>query len=348
VSDLAGRKLRHIEACLQAEAEYQGVRSGLSRYRWPYAALPELDLAQVDLRCSFLGHQLQAPLLIGAMTGGPEFSGRVNRHLAEAAAALGLGMMLGSQRAMLIHPEMRPSYAVRRFGGDLLLIGNLGLAQLTSGFGAAEIEEAAEVVEADALAIHCNPLQEALQRGGEPHFQGGLDALARLVEKVRHPLLVKEVGHGISGRVAASLAPLGLAAIDVAGAGGTCWARVEELVRYGEVRHPELCEIGIPTAQALIEVGAAAPQLPRIASGGLRSGLDLAKALWLGAEVCAVARPLLAAALESALAVEGVLRNYLDELRIALFVAGLSSVAELRERASGEALAYHRGDVEER
>ncbi|GAA4007370.1 type 2 isopentenyl-diphosphate Delta-isomerase [Deinococcus rubellus] len=322
-----GRKLRHIEACLRPESQYQTVTTGLEGVRWPYCALPELDLDAVDLSTQFLGKALSAPVLIGAMTGGARQSGRINRNLALAAQRLGLGLMLGSQRVMLEDPSALSSFQVRPHAPDILLIGNLGAAQLLKGYGAAEITRAIELIGADALAIHVNPLQEALQHGGDTHWAGLAARLGEVVPGVPYPLLLKEVGHGLSAGVARTVAAAGFAALDVAGAGGTSWARVEALVRYGEVRSPDLCEIGLPTAQALREVRAAVPQMPLIASGGIRTGLDAAKALLLGAQAVAVARPLLAPALESAEAVEAWLEQFIHELRVALFVGGFADVA---------------------
>ena len=330
LEDIQSRKLRHIDACLRPESQYQQVRTGLERVIWPYRALPELDLDAVDLSVTFLGKRLKAPLLIGAMTGGADKAASINRNLAQAAQRLGVGLMLGSQRVMLERPAALGSFQVRAFAPEILLIGNLGAAQLLKGYGAGELTRAITLVGADALAIHANPLQEALQPGGDTRWAGLSARLADVVPATPFPLLLKEVGHGLSAEVALQAAKAGFVALDVAGAGGTSWARVEELVRHGQVRTPDLCEIGIPTAQALREVRAALPQMPLIASGGIRSGLDAAKALRLGAQVVAVARPLLEPALESAEAVEAWLERFIHELRVALFVAGVAAVSELR------------------
>lgn len=330
--DLPTRKLRHIEACLRPESQYQRVSAGFETVPWPYRALPERDLEDVALETSFLGHRLAAPVLIGAMTGGAERAGLINRHLATAAQRLGLGLMLGSQRVMLERPEALPSFQVRAQAPDILLVGNIGGAQLLLGYGEAELTRAVERVGADALAIHVNPLQEALQHGGDTRWASLSARLAEVVPRLPFPVLLKEVGHGLGAQAARQVAGAGFAALDVAGAGGTSWARVEALVEDGEVRSPDLCELGIPTVQALREVRAALPSMPLMASGGVRSGLDAARALALGAQVVALARPLLPAALESAEAVEDQLRRFIHELRVALFVGGHGSVDELRGR----------------
>ena len=325
------RKLRHVEACLAYPVEYQTRTTGFERFDLPYAALPESDLAAVDTTAAFLGHSLRAPLLVGAMTGGSDLSGTINRNLAIAAQRLGIGMMLGSQRVMLEDPSAVASFAVRDQAPDVLLVGNLGVAQLNKGYGAGDIVRAVESVGADALALHANPLQEALQAGGDTDFGGLVGRLTETVPQVPYPVLLKEVGHGLSAAVARAVRGVGLAALDVAGAGGTSWGRVEEYVRYGEVRHAELAEWGIPTATALREVRAALPTTPLVASGGIRSGLDAAKALALGADAVSIARPLLEPALRSPGAVMDWLERFLAELRVAMHCCGAPRVAALRQ-----------------
>ena len=328
---LRTRKLKHVEVCLAHPVEYTTRTTGFERVDLPYAALPESDLASVDTRTSFLGKTLRAPLLIGAMTGGAERSATINRHLALAAQEVGVGLMLGSQRVMLAHAHALPSFRVRPVAPDILLVGNLGVAQLNKGYGAAELVRAVELVGADALALHTNPLQEALQEGGDTNFADLLPKLRDLVPQIPFPVLLKEVGHGLSAEIAERVKDIGFAALDVAGAGGTSWAKVEEYVLYGEVRHPHLAEWGIPTATALREVHAALPQMPLIASGGIRSGVDAAKAIALGAEVVAVARPLLEPSTQSPEAVAAWLERFIWELRVAMHCVGAKDIAALKE-----------------
>jgi isopentenyl-diphosphate delta-isomerase len=330
MSQLGRRKLRHVEVCLERPVAFQTRTTGFERYDLPYRALPETDLAAIDTATTLLGAPLTVPLLIGAMTGGAELSRTINRNLAIAAQRLGLGLMLGSQRVMLERPEALPSFQVRDLAPDVLLLGNLGVAQLKRGYGAAELERAVRSIGADALALHTNPLQEALQLGGDTDFAGLLPQLAALVPRLPFPVVLKEVGHGLSAAVARSVRDCGFAALDVAGAGGTSWARVEEFVAYGEIRHPELAEWGLPTAEALVEVRAELPQLPLIASGGIRSGVDIAKAIALGAQACAVAHPLLAPATRSPEAVVEVLERLRFELRVAMHGCGAPDLEALR------------------
>jgi len=330
---LSARKLRHIDACLTGPVEFVGVSTGFDRFELPYNALTQTNLAEIDLTTRFLGRPLQAPVLIGAMTGGAELARTINRNLAEAAQKLGAGMMLGSQRIMLgddpAADAAAASFEVRDLAPDVLLIGNIGLAQVTDGL-APRLAAALERVGADAVAVHLNPLQEAMQENGDTEFAGSLEQLARLAEELPYPVLVKEVGHGIGAAAAERLRGMRIAAVDVAGAGGTSWARVEQVVRYGEVRYPAIADWGIPTVQALMEVRRTLPDMPLVASGGIRSGMDAAKALALGADAVAMARPLLAPAIESAAAVVDVLGGFIEELRICLHGCGAADLAELR------------------
>lgn len=328
-SALGARKLKHLDVCLHLPVEYETRTTGLERFDLPYRALPETDLARVDTRTVFLGKPLSAPVLIGAMTGGAARAGLINRHLAEAAQRLGVGLMLGSQRVMLEHPGALSSFRVRHLAPDVLLIGNLGVAQLNRGYGAAELTRAVDLTQADALALHTNPLQEALQSGGDGDFSALLPKLHALVPGLPFPVLLKEVGHGLSAAVAEAVRGIGFAALDVAGAGGTSWAKVEAFARYGELRHGDLTEWGIPTADALLGVRRTLPEMPLVASGGVRSGLDAAKALALGAQVVAVARPLLAPALESSDAVVALLETFIWELRVAMHCAGAPDLEAL-------------------
>jgi isopentenyl-diphosphate Delta-isomerase len=330
------RKRRHIDVCRYDDVDYRGITTHFERYRLPYNALTQTNLDDIDLSVDFLGSRLRAPVLIGAMTGGADLSGTINRNLAAAAQRLGVGMMLGSQRVMLdsaLSERAGASFAVRDVAPDVLLVGNIGLAQFTKD-AVPDIIRALDRVEANALAVHTNPLQEAIQHDGDTDFAGSLDRLRDVTAMLDYPVLLKEVGHGIGAAAVAELLRLTgeppVAAIDVAGAGGTSWSRVEQLVRYGEVRYPDLADWGIPTAQALCEVRAALPDIPLVASGGVRTGMDAAKAIALGADVVAVARPLLSAAIDSADAVTAWLQRFIGELRVCLHGCGAGNLAALR------------------
>ncbi|MGO9383708.1 MAG: type 2 isopentenyl-diphosphate Delta-isomerase [Mycobacterium sp.] len=335
--EMTTRKRRHIDVCLDGDVGYRGVTTGLERYALPYNALTQTNLDDIDLAADFLGARLRAPILIGAMTGGAKLSGTINRNLAAAAQQLGIGMMLGSQRVMLdsvLGEQAAASFTVRDVAPDVLLFGNIGLSQLTKD-AVPDIVQALDRVGANVLAVHTNPLQEAIQHNGDTEFAGSLDRLHDLTEMLGYPVLLKEVGHGIGATAVAELLRLSgeppVAAIDVAGAGGTSWSRVEQLVRYGELRYPDLADWGIPTAQAIGEVRAALPDIPLVASGGIRTGMDAAKALALGADVVAVARPLLPAAIESAIAATAWLQRFIDEIRICLHGCGAVDLRALRD-----------------
>ena len=328
--DLRDRKLKHVEVCLDYPVEYEHRTTGFEQIDLPFNALPESDLSNVDLSTDFLNKKLKVPLLIGAMTGGADLSKTINRNLALAAEHLGIGFMLGSQRVMLANAELIDSFRVRPYAPSTLIISNLGIAQLNQGYDAQNIRHAIKLVEADALALHTNPLQEAMQQSGDNNFANLLAKLPEIVRAVEYPIILKEVGHGLSAKVALSVKEVGFAALDVAGAGGTSWAKVEDYIRYGKVRHPDLVEWGIPTAQALLEVRRALPDMPLIASGGIRTGLDATKALALGARVVAIARPLLKPAIESAEAAVGWLEHFTWELKVAMHCSGAKNVAELK------------------
>ncbi|WP_043955259.1 MULTISPECIES: type 2 isopentenyl-diphosphate Delta-isomerase [Mycobacterium] len=334
---MKNRKRRHIDVCLSEPVGYAGVSTGLDRYHLPYNALTQTSLGDIDLSTTFFGANLRSPILIGAMTGGAELSGTINRNLAAAAQQLGVGMMLGSQRIMLdsaLGERAADSFTVRDVAPDALLFGNIGLSQLAKA-AVPDLAKALDRVGADALAVHTNPLQEAMQHNGDTDFSGSVDRLREAADALGYPVLLKEVGHGIGGAAVAELlgadGTLPVAGIDVAGAGGTSWSRVEQFVRYGELRHPELADWGIPTARAVVEVREALPEIPLVASGGIRTGMDAAKAIALGADVVAVARPLLPAAIESTAAVVDWLQPFIDELRVCLHGCGAANLAALRD-----------------
>jgi isopentenyl-diphosphate Delta-isomerase len=329
------RKRRHIDVCLTEAVEYQTVTTGLERYQLPYNALTQTNLNSVELATDFLGSRLRAPVLIGPMTGGAELSATINRNLAAAAQQLSIGMMLGSQRIMLDNGSASTSFRVRDVAPDVLLIGNIGLAQLNE-MVVPDLVKALDHVGANALAVHTNPLQEAMQHKGDTDFSGSIARLRDIAGSIGYPVMLKEVGHGIGAAAAAELVDCPIAAVDVAGAGGTSWARVEQFVRYGEIRYPALAEWGIPTAQALLEVRHTLPDVSIVASGGIRTGMDAAKALAMGADAVAVARPLLARAIESVAAVVDWLQCFIDELLICLHGCGAADLAALRRRGVTE------------
>jgi isopentenyl-diphosphate delta-isomerase len=332
--DHKARKADHIRINLEEDVRFPRLTTGLERYRFVHQGLPELDLAAVDMSSRLLGKVLRVPLLVSSMTGGTEQAERINRNLATGAQARGIAMGLGSQRTGLEVAATADSFRVRREAPDILLLANLGAVQLNKGYGVDHCRRAVEMIGADALILHLNPLQEVLQADGDWHWAGLLGKVEQVCRGVAVPVVVKEVGWGISAGLAQRLAEAGVAAIDVAGAGGTSWSEVE-YHRAPSERLRRLARTfadwGIPTAESLVAVGQAAPRLPRIASGGIRDGIDVAKCLALGASAAGLASPFLKAAVQSVEAVVDTIDLLAEELRIAMFCAGAGDVAALRE-----------------
>jgi isopentenyl-diphosphate delta-isomerase len=321
-----GRKADHLRIAAGPDVAHAG-GTGFERIRLRHRALPERDLAGVSLETDLLGARLGAPLVVSAMTGGTEEAGVINARLARAAAEHGLALVLGSGRALLGEPSLLPTYR----SGDRppLLLGNLGAAQVRDADGPARAERLVELLGADGLTVHLNAIQEAVQPEGEPGFSGVADGIAAVVSHLAPlPVVVKEVGFGMDAADVALLRDAGVAAIDVAGAGGTNWALVEgeREARAREVA-AAFADWGVPTAEALAAARATAPDLPAIASGGLRDGVDAAKALALGAAAAGLARPFLLGA-RSDTATE-VAATLVRQLRVAVWAAGAASAAEL-------------------
>ena len=332
VNGTVGRKADHIRINLQADVNAKGVDSGFDEYRFLHQALPDLDLDTVDTSVEVLGRKLAAPLLISSMTGGTPEARRINRTLAEVAQTRGLAMGLGSGRVLLEHPEVADTFDVRPLAPDVLLLSNLGAVQLNKGVTADDCRRLVERLRADALVLHLNPLQEALQPEGDSCFGGLLGRIEALCAGLEVPVVAKEVGWGIAPDTVRQLLDAGVAAIDVAGAGGTSWSEVERHRIADPVRSRVAAAFagwGISTAEALRLARRAAPEAPVFASGGVRGGIDVAKAIALGADLVGMAGPFLraAAAGEEAdrLAVE-----LIEVLRVAMFCVGAGSVRDLQ------------------
>jgi isopentenyl-diphosphate delta-isomerase len=330
---LEKRKAEHLQISLEQDVGFPQLTTGLECYRFVHCALPEIDLHEIDLATTFLGKALRAPILISSMTGGTPDAKRINDHLAEGAQASGIALGLGSLRSALEVPHLWDTYRVRSLAPDVLLLANLGAAQLGLGLGVDDCQRAVDLMEADGLILHLNPLQEALQAEGDTHWSGLLPKIEAVCRYLPVPVLAKEVGWGISAGVARRLVNAGVAAIDVAGSGGTSWSQVE-LHRASSQRRRRLCAAfaawGIPTAEALIEVRAAVPGTPLVASGGLRDGIDLAKVLALGADLGGLASPFLKAANASSQAVADLAGELADALRAAMFCLGIREVSGLK------------------
>ena len=327
VSENSQRKADHIEIALNEDVEYRRVTTGLERYSFTYEALPEISRGEVDTSVSLLGRRLSMPLIISSMTGGTPEGGIYNRVFAQAAQKYGLAMGLGSQRIALENPEVADTFRVRDVAPDILLFANLGAVQLNNGCNIDSCLRAIEMIDADALILHINPLQECVQPGGDTNFRGLADKVREVCQSVDVPVIVKEVGHGISLRTARLLVDAGVDVIDVAGAGGTSWAKVEGY-RTTKADYA-LSEWGIPTADSLLaarEAGAGTI----IASGGIRTGKDIAKCIALGADAAGMALPLLRAASVSAETLHGLICRLRDELATVMFCTGSRTIEELR------------------
>ncbi len=332
----SSRKLDHLRIC--AECEVESGDAGFSDIRFVHNALPECDMEKIDLKCRFLGHAFSSPLFISAMTGGHPGTKETNARLARAAERYGIGMGVGSQRAALENPSLADTFSVvRDEAPHAFLVANLGVVQLRD-HGIGWVEKAVEMIEADAIAIHLNFLQEAIQPEGDHNATGCFNAIAELCRDFKKPVIVKETGCGISAATARRCWGAGARAIDTGGWGGTSWAavesvRAEESGRAGDRNLKSLGEDfagwGIPTVVSLAEVLATGG--PVIASGGVRSGLDMAKGLAFGADLCGMALPLLKPAMKDDEALAGAIEAINRELTVAMFLTGSARVTDLRK-----------------
>lgn len=335
MSDLIQRKSDHLDIILDASRRVKTRATGFERWRFEHCALPELSLDRIDLHTRLFGKTLRAPLLISSMTGGTRRAKSINRHLAEAAQTLGLAMGVGSQRVALeSEQDWGLTRELRQIAPDIPLLANLGAAQIAGKRGTEYARRSVGMIEADALIIHLNPLQEALQQGGDRDWHGVLAAIAHAVEALPVPVIVKEVGAGLSVPVARQLVEVGVAMLDVAGAGGTSWAAVEgERAASPQARAVAMAfsDWGIPTAQTLAQLHQALPQVPLIASGGIVDGIDVAKSLRLGADLAGQAAGVLECATISSEAVVDHFQVIIEQLRVACFCTGSGNLRDLRQ-----------------
>ncbi|HEY9707117.1 MAG TPA: type 2 isopentenyl-diphosphate Delta-isomerase [Oculatellaceae cyanobacterium] len=336
------RKADHLRICLDEDVQFHGVTNGLERYRFTHCCLPELNRSEIDITTTFLGKSLGAPLLISSMTGGTEEAKTINFRLAEVAQHYKLAMGVGSQRVAVENPQVADTFAVRSLAPDILLFANLGAVQLNYSYGLDECLRVIDFCQADALILHLNPLQECIQPNGDTNFRGLIDKIHILCRKLSVPVIVKEVGNGISAGMAQKLLEAGVSAIDVAGAGGTSWAKVESERALNEKQQRlglTFADWGLPTAECITSIRAIAPEIPLIASGGLRDGLDVAKAIALGADLSGLAWPFLQAASESADAVDALVQLLMAEITTVLFCTGTATLSQLQHSNTLQKLA---------
>lgn len=332
-SKLIKRKTDHIQINLREDVS-SDITSGLENYHFIHNAIPEINLKNIDLSTTFLSKTLRIPLLISSITGGTKDGERINSILARSAEQFGCAMGVGSQRVAIDHPESATTFNVRKYAPNILLLANLGAIQLNYGYGLEQCRKAVDEVEADGLFLHLNPLQEALQPEGETNFSGLLTKIENICASLGKPVIVKEVGWGISDVVARQLYNAGVSAIDVAGAGGTSWSEVEKH-RAASTSSQRIAgdfrSWGIPTAESIRMINNVLPDFPVIASGGLRSGMDIAKCIALGACLGGMAGPFLRAANTSENELDLLLEEIKTELTIVMFAVGASTIEELKK-----------------
>jgi isopentenyl-diphosphate delta-isomerase len=330
------RKADHLRINVARDVSAKGIDAGFDSYAFEHQALPDIDLADVDTSTTLLGKKLKAPLLVSCMTGGTPEAQRINTTLAQVAQEFGIAMGLGSGRALIEKPDTLPTFDVRGAAPNVLLLANLGAVQLNKGYGAEQCRRLVEMLRADALVLHLNALQEALQPEGDTNFRGLLKQIKRLCKAVDFPVVVKEVGWGIDAKSVRALFDAGVAAIDLAGAGGTSWSEVERYRTSEPWRHRvagAFAGWGIPTARCIVDARKASPKKTLIASGGIRSGLDVAKAIALGADAAGIAGPFLRAADHSLEEARDFARELIETLRIAMFCTAARTVAGLHKAA---------------
>ena len=332
-SGLSSRKTDHIRINLEKDVK-SSITTGLERYRFVHRALPEMNFEEIDSSVEVFSKKLRAPILISSMTGGTTEAEGINRTLAIAAQETGVAMGVGSQRAAMEQPDLSTTFQIRSYAPDILLFANLGAVQLNYHYTAEECRRAVEMIKADALILHLNALQEVLQPEGEGRFDGLLAKIEQVCNQLHVPVVVKEVGWGISEQDARQLWSAGVSAVDVAGAGGTSWSQVE-MHRIQDIHQVRVAaafrDWGIPTADSILQVRKAAPDMMVFASGGLRDGVDIAKCIALGATLGGMASPFLKAAVISADETIAVIHEIQRELQICMFASGAENIIAMQK-----------------
>jgi isopentenyl-diphosphate delta-isomerase len=333
VAPIDQRKADHIKINLEKDVR-SALTTGLENYHFTHEALPELDLNRIDTSLKLFDKQLAAPILISSMTGGTEEAGEINQRLAEAAQEVGIAMGVGSQRAALEHPEQTPTFSItRKVAPDILLFANLGAVQLNYGYTIDHCRRAVDMIEANALILHFNPLQEAVQDAGDTNFAGLAKKVEEVCKQIEVPVIAKEVGWGISEKTAKLLADCGVSAIDVAGAGGTSWSQVEMHRAPDEFTRQLAATFvgwGIPTSDSILNVKKAVPDMTIFASGGLKDGLDIAKCIALGAALGGMAGQFLKAATASTEKAIEMMKLTKKQIDVTMFNVGAGTLEDLQ------------------
>lgn len=333
-ANIIQRKADHLRINLDQDVQ-SGLTTGLEHYHFVHQALPEIDLDEIDTSCTFLGKQLKQPFLISSMTGGTAEADVINQRLASAAQQTGIAIGVGSQRPAIDDPKLESGFQIRKYAPNAVVLANLGAIQLNNGYTVEHCRKAVDMIEADGLILHLNPLQEALQPEGNTNWKGLITNISSVIRKVGVPVIIKEVGWGINGHLTRKLIDMGVYAIDVAGAGGTSWSQVE-MYRYEDENQRRIAQDfrdwGIPTADAIRMAVGNAPEAFIIASGGIKNGIDAAKCLALGAHLSGMAGTLLKAAAKSESSTLDAINAFSRELRICMFGAGVENLDQLREK----------------
>ena len=331
VAPIDQRKADHIKINLEQDVR-SALTTGLENYHFVHEALPELDLNRIDTTRSLFGKNLAAPILISSMTGGTAEAETINLRLAEAAQEMKIAMGVGSQRAAIEKPEQAKTFQVRRVAPDILLFANLGAVQFNYGYGIDQCRRAVDMIQADALILHLNPIQEAVQAGGDTNFANLAKKIEEVCKQIEVPVIAKEVGWGISERTAKLLADCGVSAIDVAGAGGTSWSQVEMHRAPDEFTRQLAATFvgwGIPTSDSILNVKKAVPEMTVFASGGIKDGLDIAKCIALGATLGGMAGQFLKAAAVSTEKVVEMMKLTKRQIEVTMFACGAKEPGEL-------------------
>jgi len=335
---ISQRKNEHIQINLQKEVN-SGKTTGLEKIHFVHQSLPEINLDDIDTKMMFLGKELSIPLIISSMTGGTDSAGKINEVLAKTATKFGIAMGLGSIRIALDNADQASSFQVRKYAPDILLFSNLGAIQLNYGYSVEHCKRAIDLVQADGLILHLNSLQEALQPEGNTNFKGLIKKIEAVCRGLPQPVIVKEIGWGISALAARQLIEAGVAVIDIAGAGGTSWSEVEKF-RSGDSILFETAAVfkdwGNPLVKSMQDIRKIDQSIPIIASGGIRNGLEIAKCIALGANLCGIASRFLKAATNSLEDSFLLTETIKKQLEITMFAAGVKSIKELRKLALSE------------
>lgn len=335
VNRITNRKNEHIDISITRDIQSK-TKTGFSDVFFIHKALPEIDKPKINLSTKFLNHKFNAPIIVGAITGGTSKASKINSIIAEVVEELGLGMGLGSQRIAIENEKLVKSFLIaRKKAENAFLIANIGGIQLVNGYGLKEVKKAVKMIDADAIAIHLNALQEAVQPEGQTNFKGVLNKISDIIRELDKPVIIKETGAGISAEIAKKIEEVGAKAIDVSGLGGTSFSAVEyyRAKITGDVHKYNLGNVfwdwGIPTSISTVEVSKSV-NIPAIASGGIRNGEDIAKALALGASMTSLSQPVLCSAIKDVTETNFLLSNLIEELKTCMFLVGADSIEKLQ------------------